>query len=83
MWTEILGMSAAVLTTLCWLPQTLKILKDKRTEGVSLSTNVVFAAGLALWLIYGLLIGSWPIVISNVITIGLVLAIIALKIRYS
>lgn len=75
-------MCAAILTTLCWLPQTLKIIREKRTEGVSLIANATFAAGLALWLAYGLLIGSWPIVIANVVSLVLVLTIVGLKIRY-
>lgn len=79
---ELLGALAAVITSLCWLPQTVKIIRDRRTEGVSLATNVAFASGVALWLVYGVLIGSWPVIAANVVTLGFILAIVGLKLRY-
>lgn len=79
---ESIGTVAAVLTTLCWVPQAMKIIREKRTEGVSLVTNLVFALGILLWLAYGLLIGSFPLILANVVTLSLIVVIIALKIRY-
>ena len=79
---ELIGAVAAVITSLCWLPQTLVMLRERRTSGVSLATNLAFAAGISLWLVYGLLIGSWPVVAANVVTLCFVLAIIGLKLRY-
>lgn len=79
---ELIGGFAAVITSLCWLPQMLTMLRERRTEGVSLVTNLAFAAGVSLWLIYGVLIGSWPVIAANVVTLGFVLAIVGLKLRY-
>jgi MtN3 and saliva related transmembrane protein len=79
---NLVGGSAATLTTLCWIPQALKILRTGNTQGVSLFTYVVFAIGLVLWLCYGVLLGSWPIIGSNIVTLGLVIPIILLKLHH-
>jgi len=77
---DAVGMAAATLTTLCWLPQAIRILRTRDTRAISLVTQLVFAGGITLWLVYGLLIGSWPVIVSNVLTLVLVGAIIILKI---
>lgn len=79
---EILGFAAAVLTTLCWLPQALKTIKSKDTKALSLLTQSAFTAGVGLWLVYGILIGNAPIIFANAITFVLVATILALKLRY-
>jgi len=79
---DMVGMMAAMLTTLCWLPQALRILRTRDTKAISLATQAAFACGIALWLAYGLLIGSWPVILSNSVTFVLVGAIIVLKIRH-
>jgi MtN3 and saliva related transmembrane protein len=79
---NLVGGAAATLTTICWLPQALKILRTQNTRAISLLTYSAFAAGLALWLCYGILLGSWPIIGSNVVTLFPVLAIIVLKLRH-
>jgi MtN3 and saliva related transmembrane protein len=76
---ETIGMAAATLTTLCWLPQAIRILRTRDTRAISLLTQTAFAGGVALWFVYGVLIGSWPVIISNVVTFALVGTIIALK----
>jgi MtN3 and saliva related transmembrane protein len=77
---DAIGMAAATLTTLCWLPQAIRILRTRDTRAISLVTQVTFAGGLTLWLTYGVLIESWPVIVSNVLTLVLVGAIIVLKI---
>jgi len=79
---NLVGAAAATLTTLCWLPQAVKILRTQNTRAISLLTYSVFAVGLALWLCYGILLGSWPIIGSNVVTLALVIPIILLKLRH-
>jgi MtN3 and saliva related transmembrane protein len=80
--TEIVGFSAGTLTTLCWTPQAVKILRSRDARSISLLTQTVFVAGCTLWLIYGVLIQSVSIILFNVITVLLNTLIIALKIRY-
>jgi len=72
----------ALLTTAAFVPQALHIIRHKETKAISLLMYVAFAAGVALWLLFGCLIGNWPIIISNAITIALALAIIAMKLKY-
>jgi len=80
--TEIVGFSAGTLTTLCWTPQAVKILRSRDARSISLLTQIVFVTGCSLWLAYGVLIQSMSIVIFNIITVLLNLLIIGLKLRY-
>jgi len=78
----IVSAAAATLTTAAFLPQALHIIRYKDTRAISLHMYVAFATGVLLWMVFGLLIGNLPIVISNAITLGLALAIIAMKLKY-
>ena len=73
---------AATLTTAAFVPQALHIIRHKETRAISLFMYISFATGVAFWLLFGVLIGNLPIIISNAITLGLALAIIALKLKY-
>ena len=79
---EILGFVAAVMTTICWLPQALRTIRTKDTKSLSLLTQSVFTLGVGLWLIYGILVGNAPIIFANSVTFVLVALILALKLRY-
>ena len=79
---EGLGGLAATCTTLCRLPQAIKIIREKRTEGISVITQSVFTFGVALWAVYGVLLNNRPILYANVITLVFSLAILILKLRY-
>jgi MtN3 and saliva related transmembrane protein len=79
---EIIGFLAALLTTICWLPQAFRTLRTKDTKSLSLVTQGFFTAGVALWLVYGILVGSAPIIFSNSVTFVLVALILTLKLRY-
>ncbi len=80
--TGFIGGAAACLTTLSFLPQAWHSFKSRDVSGVSLGMYGVFTAGVALWLAYGMLLGAWPIVIANAITLLLALAILGMKLRY-
>lgn len=79
---EILGFVAAILTTICWLPQALRTIRTKDTKSLSLATQSAFTLGVALWLVYGILDGNAPIIFANSITFVLVSLILVLKLRY-
>ena len=81
-WIDALGIIAAVLTTLCWLPQAVKIIRDKDTRAISLVTTIAFTTGVVFWLAYGVARVDWPIIGANVITLALMLVILALKLRH-
>lgn len=82
LYVELIGGLAAVFTTLCWLPQAIKILRTRETRDLSLIAYGAFATGVALWLVYGLLIGSVPVVAANAVTFILLSGILFLKLRY-
>ena len=78
-WT---GYVAATLTTLAFVPQAAKTIRSKDTRSISLGMYVVFTVGLAFWLAYGIVLGSWPMIVSNIITLGLSSTILALKLKH-
>jgi MtN3 and saliva related transmembrane protein len=78
---QYLGMLAGTLTTLAFLPQAAKIIKDRQTRDISLSMYVLFCSGVALWLVYGLLLDSSPLIISNAVTLLLAGMVLFLKIK--
>ena len=79
---DAVGSLAAILTTISFVPQAWHSFKTRAVSGVSLGMYSVFTVGVALWLAYGLLLGAWPIVIANAITLALALAILVMKLRF-
>jgi MtN3 and saliva related transmembrane protein len=73
---------AALLTTAAFVPQAMHIIRHRETKAISLVMYVAFASGVALWLVFGVLIGNWAIIVSNAITLVLTLAIVGMKLRY-
>jgi MtN3 and saliva related transmembrane protein len=80
---EVIGLSAAFLTTSAFIPQVYKIYKEKNADGISLLMYIILLIGVILWLIYGILISSLSIVIANGITALLQLSIIIFKLKNS
>jgi len=79
---DIIGTLAAILTTASFVPQALHTFQTKDVRGISLGMYSAFTAGVSLWLVYGILLSAWPIIIANAITVSLVLAILVMKLRY-
>lgn len=77
-----IGSLAATCSTISFLPQLLRVWRRKSARDISLAMFLLFSFGLFCWLVYGLGIGSVPIVVANVITLTLALAILILKLRY-
>jgi MtN3 and saliva related transmembrane protein len=80
---DLVGLLAGTLTTVAFVPQLLKIYSTKSGKDVSARMFLIFSAGVALWLAYGILIGSLPVILANAVTLVLSLLIMALKVRYS
>jgi MtN3 and saliva related transmembrane protein len=80
--TDLIGTIAAVLTTISFLPQALHTFRTKDVRGISLGMYSAFTLGVAMWLVYGLMLGAWPVVIANLITLALASAILVMKLRY-
>jgi MtN3 and saliva related transmembrane protein len=80
--TDIIGYFSAFLTTFAFVPQAYHSWKTRDLSGVSLPMYSIFSAGVAGWIVYGISIESWPIVIANVITFLLACVVLSLKLKY-
>lgn len=80
--TDLIGYSAAVLTTIAFVPQALHSWKTRDLSGISLPMYGLFSLGVLGWLVYGYLIASWPIIAANSITLILACAVLILKIKH-
>ncbi len=79
---DIIGFLAGTFTTIALVPQVVKALKTKLTRDVSLVWAITLTIGVFLWLMYGILINSLPIMIANSVTFILALIVLILKIKY-
>ena len=79
---EWIGTCAAILTTGSFIPQAWLIFRTRQVEGVSVGMYSAFTTGVALWLLYGVATGSWPITIANAITLTLASAILVMRLRF-
>lgn len=79
---EIIGSLAAALTTGSFIPQAWLTFRSRDVSGISLGMYSAFTLGVALWLLYGMTLGSWPLTVANAITLALALAILGMKVRY-
>lgn len=78
----IIGILAAGLTTISFLPQAIKVIKTRNTSDLSLTMYLSFTAGVLLWLIYGFLINNIPIIVANFITLIFSSIILVMKIKH-
>ena len=78
---DLVGSAAALLTTIAFVPQAWLTWKTQSVEGISLGMYSIFTLGVALWLLYGVLLGAWPIVAANTITLLLSGFILVMKLR--
>jgi len=79
---DLVGYAAGLLATAAFVPQVAKTFRERNTRDISLAMYVLFCAGVGLWLVYGLLIASWPVIISNLVTLALAGVVLILKIRH-
>jgi len=79
----IVGYVAGALTTLSFVPQVVKAWKMRETRDLSLAMLVLFAVGVILWTLYGIWVGSLPIITANIITFTLILVLLGLKLWYN
>ncbi len=78
----LLGFMAATLTTIAFIPQVIKTWKLRSARDLSLPTFVIFSTGIFLWLVYGIFIGNWPIIMANSITFLLGMTLLFFKYKY-
>jgi MtN3 and saliva related transmembrane protein len=79
---EWFGYVAALLTTGSFVPQAIMTIRTRDTRGISLAMYVIFTIGVALWLVYGIALESWPMILANSVTLCLAATILAMKLRF-
>jgi MtN3 and saliva related transmembrane protein len=80
--TDWLGGAAAAFTTSSFIPQVWKVLRSRHTTDISLGMYALFTLGVALWLGYGILMESWPIIVANSVTLLLAGAVLTMKLKF-
>jgi MtN3 and saliva related transmembrane protein len=83
MLATLIGSLAAILTTVCFIPQAIKIIRTHETAGISALMYATFSAGVACWLVYGILTVQWNIILCNVVTLPLSLTVLIMKLKLS
>jgi MtN3 and saliva related transmembrane protein len=79
---DAIGATGAILTTVCWVPQAVKIIRDRETRAISLSGTALCTLGVLLWLVYGVAIVDGPLIGSSIVTFAMTAIILVLKIRH-
>ena len=79
---DLLGLAPGALTTIAFVPQIVRIVKTRSAHDISWWMFGLFSIGVALWLWYGLMLNALPVIVANVITLSLAVAILFLKWRY-
>ena len=79
---DALGFVAAFCTTAAFVPQLVRVVRLRSARDISLPTFLLFSVGVFLWFLYGLYIGSTPVIASNSVTLVLSVSILILKLRY-
>jgi MtN3 and saliva related transmembrane protein len=77
-----IGLIAGFLTSSSFIPQVIKVLRDKETEGLSLSMYVIYLTGLSLWIVYSVLIKDITLLIANAVTFILAFPILVIAIKH-
>lgn len=76
-----IGLVAAFCTTAAFVPQVLTILRTGNVDGISLSTYALFTLGLSMWLAYGVVLQDLPMILANLISLLLAIAVLWLTLR--
>ncbi len=79
---DLIGSIAATLTTTAFIPQAWQVWHTRHTADISLGMYAMFTTGVALWLGYGILLSSWPIIIANCITLLLAGIVLLMKLKF-
>lgn len=80
--TEWVGFVAAFLTTFSFVPQAVMTIRTRNTSGISRGMYLMFTAGVALWLVYGIYLESWPMIFANTVTLMLASTVLVMKLRF-
>lgn len=77
-----IGYAAAILGTVCWIPQAMQVWRTRDTRSLPLSAQVLFLATVTLWLAYGVMIMDWPLILANIVSVTAMIAIVTAKLKF-
>lgn len=77
---EAIGFVAAATSTLCWFPQSIRTIRTRDTASISLVSQSAYTGAIVLWAVYGVMIGSWPLILSNIIQLFPLSAVLWIKV---
>ena len=78
----LIGLMGGTLTTISFVPQVLRVWKTRSARDLSFTMFLLFAIGVLLWLIYGIILGEWPVILANSVTLVFTIIILIFKIKY-
>jgi len=81
-WVSMIGSVAGISTTGAFLPQVIRTWRTRSTRDISLSMFLLTVFGLLLWLIYGIAVNDWPLIVADAVSLILAVTILALKLRH-
>jgi MtN3 and saliva related transmembrane protein len=81
-YTQVIGIVAGIFTSSSLLPQLIKIIKEKKVEDLSMGMFIALMVGVALWIVYGIMKDDYPIIVTNVFSLILNIAVLVLRYRY-
>jgi MtN3 and saliva related transmembrane protein len=82
-WINGIGYIAAFCTTIAFVPQLVRVMKLRSARDISLGMASIFSFGVIMWLVYGLMLHSWPVIIANAATLLLSVSLVILKLHYN
>ena len=74
-WIESIGLVAGFIGIVAWIPQIQRVWIDEKEEGISLPTFLAVTVSLSLWLVYGIIVNSIAMIVSNILTLAFIIAI--------
>ncbi len=77
-----IGSVAGTLTTAAYLPQVVKVWRSRSAGDISLQMYLLMVTGSAAWIVYGILLMNWPLIVANTISLSFTATILAFKFRY-
>jgi MtN3 and saliva related transmembrane protein len=77
-----IGYLAAIMGTVCWIPQAVQVWRTRDTRSLSLMANLMFLVTVILWLIYGVMILDVPLIVANVVSTTAMISIVAAKLKF-
>jgi MtN3 and saliva related transmembrane protein len=79
-WITVIGSAAAICSTASFVPQAWKIIRTRDTSALSARMYAVTVTGFSLWLAYGILLGEWPLIVTNAVCLAMSAFILAMRI---